>query len=223
MSDREMYYKIFCSLTRISVVICLIVVILGAFVRLSNAGLGCPDWPGCYGQLFSVPETATEISIAEQNYQRPVETDKAWKEMIHRYMAGILGLLIFTLTVIAVIHRRYPRQPVKLPLLISVLVIFQALLGMWTVTWLLAPIVVTTHLLGGMILLSLLWWLTLKTSLYAINWKPTPKMGFERGNSRDCSARRTNRFGWLGQRELRGFSLSRFSDLSSAMVANNGL
>ena len=175
MSDREMYYKVFCNLTRISVVICLIVVILGAFVRLSNAGLGCPDWPGCYGQLFSVPETATEISTAEQNYQRPVETDKAWKEMIHRYLAGILGLLIFTLTVIAVTRWRYPRQPVKLPLLISVLVIFQALLGMWTVTWLLAPIVVTTHLLGGMMLLSLLWWLTLKTFYMPSTGNPHPK------------------------------------------------
>lgn len=164
-------YRTFCPLLRISAALCLCVVVLGAYVRLSDAGLGCPDWPGCYGQLLGVPQTSAEISNAEQNYQRPVEVGKAWKEMAHRYLAGSLGLLIFAFTALAIRNRRDPEQPVKLPLMLSALVIFQALLGMWTVTWSLMPIVVTAHLAGGMILLSLLWWLTLKTA----GWRPAQK------------------------------------------------
>jgi len=138
------------------------VVMLGAYVRLSDAGLGCPDWPGCYGSL-QVP--ATEVAIEGANAafpQRPVDAAKAWKEMLHRYFAGTLGLVILGLTIWAWYRRRIPGQLVAIPMLLSVLVLFQALLGMWTVTLLVKPAVVTAHLLGGVSIVALAWWLTLR-------------------------------------------------------------
>ena len=139
----------------------LVVVILGAYTRLSDAGLGCPDWPGCYGHL-GVPDEAHEVTRANAAFpERPVEGHKAWKEMVHRYFAGTLGLLIAGLAVIALINRRHPRQPVLLPVLLVGLVVFQALLGMWTVTLQLKPLVVMGHLLGGFATLTLLWWLAI--------------------------------------------------------------
>lgn len=142
----------------------LVVIVLGAYVRLSHAGLGCPDWPGCYGHLLGVPESTQEIEQANTAYpQRVVESDKAWKEVIHRYLAGALGLLIIFLAIMAMKNRNAPRQPIRLPLFLVGLVIFQALLGMWTVTLLLKPVIVMLHLLGGLAILSLLWWLFLTT------------------------------------------------------------
>lgn len=129
------------------------VVVLGAYTRLTDAGLGCPDWPGCYGQL---------IPKATQENQNIVNVAKAWTEMSHRYVAGMLAMVIFALGVLAVRNRRYPDQPVMLPMFLVVLVVLQALLGMWTVTLKLFPLVVVAHLLGGLTTLSLLWWLTLK-------------------------------------------------------------
>ena len=149
-------------LARTATVIALGVVILGAYVRLSDAGLGCPDWPGCYGKLIGIPETATEIEQAHKEYpQSQVNPDKAWKEVLHRYLAIILGLLILTLTGLATINRRYPLQPLALPWILIAFVVFQSILGMWTVTMLLKPIIVTTHLLGGLTTLALLWYLAL--------------------------------------------------------------
>ncbi len=140
-----------------------LVILLGAWVRLEDAGLGCPDWPGCYGMLLGVPQTPEAIAAANEAYpERAVEVDKAWKEMIHRYAAGILGLVVFALAVMAVRNRREPGQPLKLPLFLGLLIIAQSILGMWTVTWQLKPMVVTMHLLGGMTTLALLWWLTLR-------------------------------------------------------------
>lgn len=137
------------------------VVLLGAYVRLSDAGLGCPDWPGCYGRL-AVPDQAHQIVEANAAYpHRPVEPAKAWKEMVHRYAAGTLGLLVLVLAALAWRNRRDPAQPMILPLGLLALVIFQALLGMWTVTWQLKPVVVVAHLLGGLTTLSLLAWLVL--------------------------------------------------------------
>lgn len=143
------------------------VIMLGAYVRLSDAGLGCPDWPGCYGQL-AAPDSAHEIASAGANFpQRPVDSAKAWKEMVHRYFAGTLGLLILGLAVAAWRRRRSdPEQMLGIPLLLVGLVIFQALLGMWTVTLLVKPAIVTSHLLGGMATVGLLWWLTLRQG----NW-----------------------------------------------------
>jgi len=134
------------------------VVGLGAYVRLSDAGLGCPDWPGCYGHLVGVPDTHAEHAAAASAFPgKPVETHKAWKEMIHRYAAGTLGLLILgiALSAWAAWRREHERRPWLETGLVA-LVVFQALLGMWTVTLLLKPVIVTAHLLGGMATLALL-------------------------------------------------------------------
>ena len=159
-----MHYTRFFRLCFSASILTVIVVLLGAWVRLEDAGLGCPDWPGCYGMLLGVPETEEAIEAANQVYpERPVHVGKAWKEMIHRYVAGILGLLVFAIAVVSVRNRRDPGQPLRLPLFLAVLIIFQSILGMWTVTWQLKPLVVTMHLLGGMSTLALLWWLTLRS------------------------------------------------------------
>ena len=133
---------------------------LGAYVRLSDAGLSCPDWPGCYGQL-GVPG-ASEVSAAQALYpDRPLDRVRAWKEMAHRYAAGLLGLLVVLITVLAWRRSRPGRMPV-LPCFLLGLVVFQALLGMWTVTLGLAPLIVTAHLLAGLATVALLWWLRLR-------------------------------------------------------------
>jgi len=142
-------------------VLALFVVVLGAYVRLSDAGLGCPDWPGCYGQLIA-PSAAPSIEIANLAFpDTPVESPKAWKEMVHRYFASTLGLLILAMAVIALKHRKKPEQQVKLSIFLVLLVCFQGALGMWTVTMLLKPVIVSLHLLGGMLTLALLFWTTL--------------------------------------------------------------
>lgn len=135
------------------------VIALGAFVRLSDAGLGCPDWPGCYGHM-TVPDSVTDHAAAAQAFpDRPVEKHKAWKEMIHRYAAGTLGLLILAIAIGAWRRAARQRHSPLVPTLLLGTVVFQALLGMWTVTLLLKPVIVTSHLIGGMTTLSLLLWL----------------------------------------------------------------
>lgn len=157
----------FHRLVWIALALTLIVVLLGAYVRLSDAGLGCPDWPGCYGRLLDLPDEARQIAEANAAYpHRPVEPVKAWKEMIHRYCAGLLGMLMLMLATLAWRNRRDPAQPLILPLALLGLIIFQSLLGMWTVTWQLKPIVVMGHLLGGLTTLSLLAWLVLRQGRY---------------------------------------------------------
>ena len=137
----------------LAAVLALVVVILGAYTRLSDAGLGCPDWPGCYGHV-GVPASPAALDRANEAFaQRPVEPAKAWKEMVHRYAAGLLGLVVLGLTVSA--WRRAAGRALATALL--VLIVFQAALGMWTVTLLLKPVVVMGHLLGGFAVLSLLW------------------------------------------------------------------
>ncbi len=154
-------------LVLISILLALIVVSLGAYTRLTHAGLGCPDWPGCYG-LMDVPETAEQINKAEQAFpERKVEPHKAWNEMIHRYFAGALGLLILAIAFMS-FKKRDQGTPLRLPLLILAVVIFQAALGMWTVTMKLMPIVVMGHLLGGFTTLSLLFLLYLRLSDYRV-------------------------------------------------------
>ncbi len=139
------------------------VVTLGAYVRLSDAGLGCPDWPGCYGQLVGVPHAAHERAAADAAFpDRPLVAHKAWKEMVHRYCAGTLGLLIALIAALAWRQRRVLGQSPALPTLLAGIVVFQALLGMWTVTERLKPMVVSAHLLGGMTTLALLVWLLLR-------------------------------------------------------------
>ncbi|MEB2312190.1 MAG: COX15/CtaA family protein [Sorangiineae bacterium] len=127
--------------TLVALLITLGVILLGAFVRLSDAGLGCPDWPGCYGH-YAVPAHAADAG-------------KAWKEMVHRYFAGSLGLIVFGLAVWS--WRRGSRRQKLIFGAAAVLIVFQAALGMWTVTLRLQPLVVMGHLLGGISLASLLW------------------------------------------------------------------
>ncbi len=144
------------NLLTFAIVLTLCVISLGAYVRLSDAGLGCPDWPGCYGKLLGVPDNHTEISHAETAFPHaPVETGKAWKEMIHRYLAGGLGLVIAALAAMAIWPRRHATMMAPHIFLVG-LVGVQAALGMLTVTWLLKPVIVTLHLLGGMLILATL-------------------------------------------------------------------
>ena len=143
-------------LARIGTLLALLVVVIGAWVRLTDAGLGCPDWPGCYGQLV-VTESTREA--AEAFPERPLDMGKAWREMIHRYLATGLGLLCLIMAGVAWANRRDPEQPTRLAYVLLALVIFQGLLGMWTVTLLLQPVIVMAHLLGGLATLGLLFWL----------------------------------------------------------------
>lgn len=133
------------------------VIALGAYVRLSDAGLGCPDWPGCYGHWLGVPDAPHEQHAAAQAFpDRPVDTGKAWKEMLHRYLAGTLGLMILSLCILAWRQDMRSRQSPALPTALLGVVGLQAALGMWTVTLLLKPVIVTLHLIGGMTTLALL-------------------------------------------------------------------
>ena len=212
MGDVTAFRRI--ALTAVLLALC--VVVLGAWVRLSDAGLGCPDWPVCYGQI-TWPQEQDEVVAANQAFpERPVEHDKTWREQIHRHLAAILGLLVLALALMATWQTPGRRRfiiasamiaaagvftyiggkamdipwlvmlagalavpAVALPLLAAIawrrqfyaamtagllgLIIFQALLGMWTVTLLLKPVFVMGHLLGGMSTLALLWWLYLRS------------------------------------------------------------
>src|SRR5271167_1164898 len=122
------------------------VVVLGAWVRLTDAGLGCPDWPGCYGQIY--PQSHHDFA-------------KAWHEMIHRYFAGTLVLIITGLLVWAVWNRKQREQPLTAVAMLFLIVCLQGALGALTVTKLLTPLIVTAHLLGGLTTLGILWWLSL--------------------------------------------------------------
>jgi len=197
-------HRHFHRLAWVAVLLAFGIVVFGAFVRLSNAGLSCPDWPTCYGRA-TWPTQAHDIAAANAVFERAVEPHKAWREQVHRMLAGTLGLLILTLAILAA--RRRPQGiasivagaalvAISIPLYIgahyvasaslvaagllvllvsairwdnsdgarlstSVLmaVVLQAMLGMWTVTWLLKPLVVTGHLLGGLTTFALLTWL----------------------------------------------------------------
>ncbi|WP_394129224.1 heme A synthase [Shewanella maritima] len=141
------------TLIKLTLVFTLMVILMGAYTRLSDAGLGCPDWPGCYGQII-VPSDSDEISQAQNQFpERKLEQDKAWLEMIHRYIAGALGLMVLAILIMCLRNKEAPK---KLPMFISALIIFQAALGMWTVTMKLMPIVVMSHLIGGFSLFSLM-------------------------------------------------------------------
>src|SRR5262245_24954161 len=154
--------RIFRALAVSAFILCLVVVVLGAYVRLSAAGLGCPDWPTCYGHITAAGALENSAAINALHPERPVNYAKAVREMVHRYAAGTLGLLIVVMAVIAILNRGEPRQPFHLPLILLAVVILQGALGMLTVTWLLKPLIVTLHLLGGMTTLALLWWLALR-------------------------------------------------------------
>ena len=197
-------HRNFHRLAWLAVALALGVIVFGAFVRLSNAGLSCPDWPTCYGRA-AWPQAAHEAADHAATAIRAVEPHKAWREQLHRMLAGTLGLLVLTLAVLAARRRQYGiAQVLVAALLVGIaipvymqgqhvaasalaiageamllvaalrwsntdlaraaaltlaVIIFQALLGMWTVTWLLKPIVVMGHLLGGLLTFSLLAWM----------------------------------------------------------------
>lgn len=197
-------YKHFHRIAWLAVALTFCVIVFGGFVRLSNAGLSCPDWPTCYGRA-TWPTTTADVNHPTALDVRPLEVHKAWREQVHRHAAATLGLLVLTLALLAARRRRaglaqilvaavlvggsipaYMRGEYELAaglalageilLLIAALrwdnsdlarvsafalmvIVFQALLGQWTVTWLLKPIVVMGHLLGGLTTFGLLTWM----------------------------------------------------------------
>ena len=146
---------------RFGVVLCAIVVVVGAWVRLSDAGLGCPDWPGCYGHVHPAQLVDRVDEINAVFPARPFQYQKALDEMVHRYIATTLGLVIIGLAASAWWNRRDPAQPRVLPWVLLGVVCAQGALGAFTVTLLLKPVIVTLHLVGGFVTLSILWWLSL--------------------------------------------------------------
>ena len=171
-----MAYLLFKRLSLIGVVLALCVVVLGAYVRLSDAGLGCPDWPGCYGAL-TVPESETAIQKAQIVYpDKPIEAAKAWKEMAHRYLAGTLGVVVLALFVLGLKARQEVKVSPVLTAGLLLIIAFQALLGMWTVTMLLKPVIVSAHLIGGMTTLGILTWIASKHWSSHLGVAVTPRL-----------------------------------------------
>lgn len=204
LSVRPVLYRHFHRIAWLAVALTVAVVVFGAFVRLSDAGLSCPDWPTCYGRA-TWPKAAHEVADHAASTIRPFENHKAWREQVHRHLAATLGVLVLILALLAARHRRFGIAQVlvasglvamaiplymqgqhvaasvlaimgeaillfaalrwsdldlsRVAVLTLAVIIFQALLGMWTVTWLLKPIVVMGHLLGGLLTFSLLVWM----------------------------------------------------------------
>ncbi len=216
MTEQGKQVKTLRRLVLTSILLAIVVIGLGAYTRLTHAGLGCPDWPGCYG-LIDVPETSQQIAAAEQAFpERPVEPEKAWNEMIHRYFAGALGLLIAAIAFYSIKLRLSlnvtGKYPLILPLMILAIVIFQAALGMWTVTLKLMPIVVMAHLLGGFSTLCLLFLLYLRIKTKPIDAQTT--------HLTDWQQNKYSRFALLGliiltaQIALGGWTSSNYAAMS---------
>ena len=218
---RPSVYRHFHRIAWLAVALAACVILFGAYVRLSNAGLSCPDWPTCYGKA-AWPTSASQVADHAATEIRPVDPSKAWLEQFHRMIAGSLGVLVLALALLAT--RKRPRGwlhvigasaavalaiplymrgmhvaasalavGAELLLLVGVLrwsntdlsrastltlavIIFQALLGMWTVTWLLKPIVVMAHLLGGLLTFSLLTWMAWRATGLPIRIADAPKL-----------------------------------------------
>jgi cytochrome c oxidase assembly protein subunit 15 len=214
-------YRHFHRLAWLAVALAFGVIVFGAFVRLSNAGLSCPDWPTCYGRA-AWPTAAHDSLDRAAEAIRPVEPHKAWREQLHRMLAGTLGVLVLALALLAArrrkrgiaqlllgaaiigagiplyIHGQHAVASVlavagELWLLVLALrwsnvdlarnatltlmvIVFQALLGMWTVTWLLKPVVVMGHLLGGLLTFSLLAWTAWRATDVPIRLAEAPQL-----------------------------------------------
>lgn len=199
---------------RLTLAACLVAIIvlgMGVFTRLADAGLGCPDWPGCYGHILW-PNEDHEVAAANEAYpDMPVEHDKTWPEMVHRYLASSLGL--FTIAIAAMSlrqRRRDPAQPVKLPLFLLCFIILQGMFGMWTVTLKLWPQVVTAHLLGGFTTLSLLWLLCLR--LNNARWRLSPAQQGVLAGLRPLGVLAL--FVVIGQIALGGWTTSNYADIA---------
>ena len=226
-------YRHYHRLAWAAVLLALCVIVFGGFVRLSNAGLSCPDWPTCYGKA-TWPNQDHEITAANASFERVVEVSKAWREQFHRHIAALLGLLVLALALLAARKRALGVASVlvasglvalsipiymgvgmaanhtlsvalvvvaELILLVQALrwsnvdsarlatfalmvIIFQAVLGMWTVIWLVKPVIVMSHLMGGLLTLSLLTWLA---------WRTTPGSALVQ-----AEAPRLRRLLWIG-------------------------
>jgi cytochrome c oxidase assembly protein subunit 15 len=244
-------HRHFHRLAWLAVLLALGIVVFGAFVRLSNAGLSCPDWPTCYGRA-TWPSQAHEIAQANASFERVFDDSRAWREQVHRILAATLGVLILVIALVAARRRRLGLATVglaaglvaasiplyigahygsagalaiagellllaaavrwdnsdaaRLSVLALMMVVFQALLGMWTVSWLLKPLVVTAHLLGGMATLGLLTWLA---------WMTTPDVALV-----NAFAPRLRRLLWIGlvllavQIALGGWTSSNYAALA---------
>lgn len=234
-----------------AVTLALCVSVFGAFVRLSDAGLGCPDWPTCYGKA-TWPAAEATIAAANERFERPVEVDKAWREQVHRHVAALLGFMVLGLAALAARRRRFGLATVfgasalvaiAIPLYMQewyvastllvivaelalvafavrsreadfsriatvtlAVIIVQAMLGMWTVTWLLKPIVVMAHLLGGLTMVSLLTWMA---------WRATPGAQLPRADAHGLRPMLWLGLGILGlQIALGGWTSANYAALS---------
>jgi len=162
-------------------------IMFGAFVRLTDSGLGCPDWPGCYGKLSPIGAAHDIRQAVEAMPFGPVSLPKAWIEMIHRYVGSLLGLLIIGIVFMAVRHRKLLGHTPTLAIVTLFAVCLQGAFGAWTVTLQLMPIIVTSHLLGGMGLLALMTWLAAReknweknhvaVATHARRWQPWTALG----------------------------------------------
>jgi heme A synthase len=202
------------------VLLCFVVVVLGAYVRLTAAGLGCPDWPGCYGHV--TPLGAEQSATAQAAFpSKPLNVGKAWREMIHRYAASTLGLIIVVIAALAIVSRRQRLLSITYAVALLATVVVQGILGMLTVTWQLKPLIVTLHLLFGMTTLGLLWWLWM--SLPRTSWGGRDAGSPSARDRRPHRAGRADRAGRLDEQQLRCCGLPRFSHLSERLVAAYGL
>ena len=152
----------------------LVVISVGAWVRLTHAGLGCPDWPGCYG-ILGTPTSDIELAEAKKLYPDAViDTGKAWREMLHRYLAGTLGIFIFYVSYLTLKYAKH--VPKLLPISLIVLIIVQSLMGMFTVTELVKPTIVTIHLVLGITTATLLLWNSFKIYNFTIDVRVDKKL-----------------------------------------------
>ena len=144
------------ALTALTLFLTFDLIVFGAFTRLSDSGLGCPDWPGCYGQASPLGAIKDILAAHTASPGGPVSWSKAWIEMIHRYLAMTVGVLILVMTLAAWLQRERLQLSPWWPTLTLVWVLIQGLFGKFTVTLKLYPAIVTLHLLGGLLLLALL-------------------------------------------------------------------
>jgi cytochrome c oxidase assembly protein subunit 15 len=161
-------------LALLGVLLCLVVIVLGAWVRLTDAGLGCPDWPGCYGHVTPAGAERNDGKIESYSPGWEYDSGKAWREMIHRYAATSLGFIIVLITAIAIVYRRERAASIPLAVSLLVVVVLQGALGAFTVWWLVKPLVVVLHLIGGLTTLSLLQWMWLDMRRRTRVVEPTP-------------------------------------------------
>lgn len=197
-------------LTLLACFVAVIVLGMGVFTRLVDAGLGCPDWPGCYGHVLW-PSADHEVARANAAYpDMPVEHDKTWPEMVHRYLASSLGLFTIAILALSVRHREEDGQPLKLPAFLLAFIIVQGLFGMWTVTLKLWPQVVTAHLLGGFATLSLLWLLCLRQNNQ--RWSIAPRQEARWPRLRWLAA--VGLLVVIGQIALGGWTTSNYADIA---------